>query len=115
MKPINFLIPIANWALRILPALILYLLFKDLLWSKDFNSVRYLMFFGIAICSILLVIGGFSKTHTLTILSGLFMLIFAIFISVLDNYSTTNIAYSSLLGILGLYFFANGNRKQSTN
>jgi hypothetical protein len=59
MKPISLLIPIANWALRILPAVLLYMLFKDFIWSLEFSNIRYLLFFGIAICSVLLVIGVF--------------------------------------------------------
>ena len=115
MKPISLLIPIANWALRVLPAVLLYLLFKDFIWSLEFSSIRYLLFFGIAICSVLLVIGGFSVSHTMTILSGLFILIFAILISVLDKFSTTNLAYSLIFAILGFYFFTSGNRKPTSN
>jgi hypothetical protein len=51
----------------------------------------------------------------MTILSGLFILIFAILILVLEKFSTINLAYSLIFAILGFYFFTSGNRKPTGN
>jgi hypothetical protein len=102
--------PVADWLLRLVPALFLYIFLKNMLLTWNFQSIAYLIVFGISIFAILLIIGGFSKQHTLTMVSGLMIMVLSILLIFLDFKKSDSVIFGMAFFAIGFYFLASGNR-----
>ena len=87
------------------------------LWPilKDFqfSSITSITAAAFALFTVLLFMGGFSKKHTLTMLSGLAMMLLAgwhAYSSGLFSLLNTTFAAYMLTGVIGFHFFINGNK-----
>lgn len=110
MKPIKSFVPVAQWLMRITVALILFNLYFHRIDDLNFTSVEWLVSVLLVIFSALLVIGGFLKKHSTTVVSGLVISILSLIMILIAGVDfdavTTHIAQFSI----GLYFMARGNR-----
>ena len=113
MKPIVGLFPFAKWVTRLTLPVILYLVYQKTMFSFNFKDVNYLIYFGLFIFSILLVIGGFFRKSTLTVVSAILLFLFGVLLLVVDISNQMSIIIGSLSIIWGLLFMTMGNR--STN
>jgi len=71
MKPILSTFPFSKWMLRITLLVFLYFFKKDFILQWNFTDVNYLIYFALAIFSILLFLGGLGRKSSLTVISGL--------------------------------------------
>ncbi len=111
MKPIKSLSPFALWLLRLALLLMVGLLVWPNLKAVEFTNPNSMIYPAFGLFALLLVIGGLMSKHTLTMLSGLaIMLASAWFIYQQYAGITTNLATFALTGVVGLHFFVNGNK-----
>lgn len=116
MKPIAVLLPISTWLLRISLFLFLLLRYGAQVKTVDFGSWRSILLFAYIVSAILLIIGGFVKKHTLTIIAGLLVALLSLYFMYwhfpkqisMDSLAAFSV-YLFPLGI-GLYFAAEGNK-----
>jgi hypothetical protein len=113
MRPFASLSPLANWMLRggllLLVSAHLWPILKDF----QFSSITSITAAAFALFTVLLFMGGFSKKHTLTMLSGLAMMLLAgwhAYSSGIFSLLNTTFAAYMLTGVIGFHFFINGNK-----
>ncbi len=114
MRPVRSASGLAKWLLRI--ALFAHIFTHYFSKVKGFNF-SHLGFYIAAIYLLfaaLLIIGGFVRKHTLTVLSGLIILllsVFEMFRIFNDNINNPNDAIMYfLMASLGLFFLSKGNK-----
>lgn len=111
MKPIKSLFPLASWLLRLALLLMVAMLIWPDLKLVQFTDLYSLLPAVFGLFALLLAIGGFMSKHTLTMLSGLaIMLVSGWFIYRQFDGLNQNLAVYALTGIIGLHFFVNGNK-----
>ncbi len=110
MKPMKGAIGFSKWLLRLAPAFIISYQFLEDILTWDFTEINYLLKFGLAVFSLLLIIGGFSRKHGLTIISGLLIAILAIVLLILNLDDVAIFTLSILFFVLGFFFVTNGNK-----
>jgi len=111
MKPFKGARSISRSLLRSFP---IYYIFSNsanlkeiLTWNL--TDLNYLSILGIAVSSALLIVGGFFKTQSITIVSGLLLFGFSILMLVLNLGEANIMSFSIILAIIGLFFVTNGN------
>jgi len=113
MKPIVGIFPFSKWITRLFLAFLFYIVYKDQLFTWQFNDIHYLIIFGLSIFSILLILGGLVRNSTLTIISAILLLIFGIIFLILESKDQISFIMSTISIVWGLLFISMGNR--STN
>ncbi len=113
MKPLVGLFPFSKWVARLTLPVILYLVYQKTMFSFNFKDVNYLIYFGLFVFSILLVLGGFFRKSTLTVISSILLFLFGILLLVVDFSNQMSMIIGTLSIIWGLLFMTMGNR--STN
>jgi len=79
----------------------------------QFASLNSLIAAAFALFALLLFLGGFSKKHTLSMLSGLGIMLLAgwqAYNSTIFSIFNTTFAAYMLTGVIGFHFFINGNK-----
>ncbi len=113
MKPLKGAQSLANWLLRLAILLYFVLGFWGTLFKFDFTDLNYILIFVLALFSVLLFIGGFLRKHSLTVWSGLIILIVSVVEMILMYLNTKSFGGDVLVFILpaaiGLFFIAKGN------
>lgn len=111
MEPMKSAAPIANWMFRI--SFLLYGVLSN--WHTfstfDFGSKHFVLGTIFMVLSVLLFIGGFFKTHTMTVLSALGLVCLSvsqIIVSWSGDISQV-LAVQLLLVSVAFYFLASGN------
>ena len=112
MKPVKSLFPLFSWLLRIAILVAVYSRFFHIFKAIDFSSVSFYISAAFSLFSLLLFFGGFSKKHTLTILSGLFIALLSIYQMVQLGFEINiHLSFYGLLLSASLLFIAVGNKK----
>lgn len=109
MNPIKSLVPTAKWLLRIAALIIVYQKYFDLAATFDFNSLEYFLSLFLVLTAITLIVGGFSKNNTMTVLSGLGICVFSILMMFVNEFDFYVLIDQLVPASLGFYFFARGN------
>lgn len=112
MRTMNGAVGIANWIVRIALVLVLFLSFFGNAEAVLNGSTTWVNILGLAaiVLAVLLLIGGFMKSYTTTIISALILTIIFV-ITIIRNWSGINTEFALLLLMTGtaLYFAAAGN------
>lgn len=113
MKPLKGILPLSTWLMRIAIMLFVYLAFFDTIKSLQFKSVDFFIALAFGVFSLLLFVGGFVKSQTLTVVSALILLIVSVFEIVDVSKAGLNATLSifALVASISLYFLAAGNSK----
>ncbi|MGD2033675.1 MAG: hypothetical protein PVF73_01365 [Bacteroidales bacterium] len=109
MEPIRSLVPLAKWLLRIAVALIVYTQFLSTALSFSFDNAYYFLALAMVIFAILLVVGGFLKKHSMTVISGLVLLVLSVILMFTGGISLASIIGNFTTAAIGFYFMARGN------
>lgn len=113
MRPMKSAVPFAKWLLRFSLITFIFAMFFDVIDSWNFTDINYLISFGFIAASVLLIIGGFFASNTLTVISGILIFLLAlgsIIFSYIDTGKFSNIILIYLMpAAIGFYFFARGN------
>jgi hypothetical protein len=110
MRPMLSAFPLAKWFLRLVLPVIYYFTYKNIILEWNFTDITYLIIFGLSLFSILLLLGGFSKNSSLTVISALLLFIFAILFIIMDK-EKTNLIISIFTFVIAFFFMTAGNRK----
>jgi hypothetical protein len=114
MEPLKFAFPISTWLLRVAILILVYIIFFTTFRSFHFESLEFWIASAFALFSILLFVGGFIKSHTLTVVSGIALALgcgYMIFMHFVFNEGGF-VAIFGVFGALALYFATSGNRKK---
>ena len=106
MKPVKGALKIAKWILRLSLLLFLYFEYKEFILKWDFNNIEYITILGISVFSILLFFGGFLKKSSLSVISGLLLLLFGIVKIIIAVEIEPEMFFFIAIGF---YFFTSGN------
>jgi len=103
-------VPVAQWLMRIAVALILFNLYFHRIDDLNFTSVEWLVSVLLVIFSALLIIGGFLKKNSTTVVSGLVISILSLIMILIGGLHIDSISTHIAQLSIGLYFMARGNR-----
>jgi hypothetical protein len=110
MKPLKSFVPLAKTLLRITAAILIGALYFDRLTNPDLTSVYWFISVVIVIFSGLLLIGGFLKSASLTVVSGLIICILSIIMMFMHGIDIDALVTHIAPAAIGFYFLARGNR-----
>ncbi len=113
MRPVRSASGLAKWLLRIALFAYIFVLYFSTVKGFNFNYLDFYIGLIFLLFAALLVIGGFLRKHTLTVLSGLIILILSIveMFRVFDgNMINPKFIMYLLIGALGLFFLSKGNK-----
>lgn len=113
MKPAKTFYPISQWILRIAILGMSYAFFFNTFLKFNYKTLDFWTNTLMILFSVLIFFGGFSKKHTLTVVSGMLLMLGAIYFIVmyyLNSFSTGSAIYG-VFAALGFYFFTAGNKK----
>lgn len=116
MRPLKAAVPLAKWLLRLSVAFYLIISFYDGFSGFSLNTLNFWFSAILIVFSVLLVVGGFSRTASMTVISGLVIFLLCI-ISIFLIYNSNLLFTSTEFSVLGLilpaaigfYFFSRGN------
>ncbi len=103
--------PVSKFIMRLMLVLLLIIVYKDLIMTWNFKDIQYLVIFGLTLFSILLFFGGFSKNSSLTIISGILIVLFGILLLLLDIQEQMSVVIATVSIATGFLFITTGNRK----
>ncbi|MBN2522978.1 MAG: hypothetical protein JXB24_06865 [Bacteroidales bacterium] len=109
MEPMKSLVPMAKWLLRIAVALIVYGAFLNTALSFSFSGAGYYFALAMVIFTILLLVGGFLKKSSMTVISGLVILVLSVILMFTGGISLGSIIANFATAAIGFYFMARGN------
>jgi len=109
MNPIKSLVPIAKWFLRVSVAIILYDFYFKLFEKFSFNSFEFFIAFVLIVCAVTIIVGGFLKNNTLTVVSGLVICVLSVLMIFVDGLEFDVILKHFVPAAIGFYFMARGN------
>ncbi|HSV89363.1 MAG TPA: hypothetical protein VLH61_12040 [Bacteroidales bacterium] len=110
MKSIS---PLAAWILRISLLIVVVSHMFPVLNNFSFASINDIFSAAFALSALLLVVGGFVKKNTLTMLSGVLLMLLAGWHAYAGGeFNILNLPFASylLMGAVGFHFFVNGNK-----
>jgi hypothetical protein len=110
MEPMKSFMPLAKWLFRIAVALIVYSAFLDTALTFSFKGTGFYLALLMVIFSVLLIIGAFLKKSSMTVISGLAILVVSVIVMVSDGISLNSIIANFATGAIGFFFMANGNK-----
>ncbi len=113
MRPVRSASGLAKWLLRIALFAHIFVLYFSTVKGFNFSHLGFYVGFIYLLFAALLVIGGFLRKHTLTVLSGLIILILSVveMFRVFDgNIISPKFIMYLLIGALGLFFLSKGNK-----
>ena len=109
MNPIKSLVPIAKWFLRVSVAIILYDYYFKLFEKFSFNSLEYIIAFVLIVSAVAIIVGGFMKKNTLTVISGLAICVLSVIMIFVDGFEFDIMLKHFVPASIGFYFMARGN------
>jgi len=113
MKPIKSIGPLAAWMLRLGMLLMIVAIVNPIIQQFDVGRIQHIVSAVLALFGILLFIGGFLKNSTLTMVSGIVIMILCGGLAYMANeFNILNQNFTTymLLGMMGFHFFVNGNK-----
>lgn len=110
MKPLKSLAPLAKTLLRITVAILVVSFYFDRLTNPDLTSVYWFISVVIVIFAVLLLVGGFVKKASLTVVSGLIICILSIIMMFIHGIDMNSVVTHIAPATLGFFFLARGNK-----
>ncbi|MBI9035841.1 MAG: hypothetical protein JEZ03_15370 [Bacteroidales bacterium] len=112
MKPLKSLMPLAVWLMRLGVGLYAYSRYLNTLLDLNFKAISFYVAALNILFAALLIAGGFSRKHNLTVLSALMLLLVTIYQAVTGFQNTVNfsLAVYTMVGAVSFYFISAGNR-----
>ncbi|MCG8702257.1 MAG: hypothetical protein MI922_29665 [Bacteroidales bacterium] len=110
MRPARRLEPITKWILRIAIGIIVYNFYFNTFLKFEFNNFGYFMALAFVLFAVLLIIGGFVHRSTLTVVSGLFIVILALVMIFVGGFTVDKLLTHFPTIAIALYFFTRGNK-----
>jgi hypothetical protein len=110
MHPLKSFVPLAKTLLRITAAILIGSLYFERMTSPDLTSVYWFISVVIVLFSGLLLIGGFMKKASLTVVSGLIICILSIIMMFIHGIDVDALVTHIAPASIGFYFMARGNR-----
>lgn len=113
MKPVKGLIPFASWLIRLTIVFFIFTEFLKPLKTFNFTSIRFYASIAFYLFASLLLIGGFMKKPSITVLSGLMLFLASVYEIIIRSSSgiLSEIAQFSVIATISFYFFTAGNKK----
>ncbi|HQI45433.1 MAG TPA: hypothetical protein PLC59_05205, partial [Bacteroidales bacterium] len=113
MKPVKGLIPFAIWLIRLTIVFFIFTEFLKPLKTFNFTSIRFYASIAFYLFASLLLIGGFMKKPSITVLSGLMLFLASVYEIIIRSSSgiLSEIAQFSVIATISFYFFTAGNKK----
>jgi len=112
MKPLKVAQPLAGWLVRIIFALYLFLIYLKGVNPVNLNSLNFYLSLAMLVFSVLLVVGGFLKTQTLTLVSAIIVGLILLYKALTPAPTTINaeVAQQALLISIAFLFVCRGNQ-----
>lgn len=114
MDPVKAFYPLSTWLLRLAAIVIVYILFFVQIKTFNLHSLEFYIASSFAILGLLLFIGGFFNKSTLTVISGLLLLLGCLY-KIVMHYAFdkgNSIALYFVFVAIAMFFFSNGNKKK---
>lgn len=114
MEPLKFAFPLSNWLLRIAALVLVYMIFFTTFRAFGTAQKEFWIACAFGLFAILLFVGGFMKSHNLTVISGVLLTLgnaYYIFMHFVFNQGSF-VAIYGIFGAISLYFATTGNRKK---
>jgi len=109
MNPIKSLVPVGKWLLRVAVAIVLYSYYFKMFEKFKFDSLEYIIAFVLVVCAVTIIVGGFLKNNTLTVVSGLVICALSVIMIFADGLEFDIILKHFVPAAIGFYFMARGN------
>ncbi len=113
MKPVRFLVPTAQWVLRLSAILFIYTYFFDTFISFKLQSLMFYVSAVFVSGGILLLAGGFLRSAKMTVIVSLLLFLLSLtrlFVAYKSGGADHDFASMLILSAIFLNFLANGNR-----
>ena len=114
MQPFKFAFPFAVWVLRLSILLMVYMIFFGTFRAFETNNVEFWIACGFGLFAVLLFVGGFLKSHNLTVISALILALacgYKVFMHFVFDQGSI-VAVYGVFGAISVYFITAGNRKK---
>jgi hypothetical protein len=114
MEPLKFAFPASGWLLRIAVLVLVYIMFFVTFRAFQTQSTEFWIACGFGLFAMLLFVGGFMKSHNLTVISSVILTLGAVYM-IVAHYAFSKGSFVAIYGVLGaitFYFAASGNRKK---
>ncbi|MBN2613855.1 MAG: hypothetical protein JXB00_20020 [Bacteroidales bacterium] len=111
MKPLKTTTPLARWLLRICLAAFLFFTYFSLFKSFNLKSIDFYFAAVYFVFGALIIVGGFLKNHSLTVISGLIIFLLSVyqFIKSFSGELNAGIMVYLLPASIAFYFLSTGN------
>ncbi len=111
MEPIKSLIPLGKWLLRLTVVVFVYTTYFDKFSDFSFKGPDFFIATAFVLLAALLLIGGFMKRSTLTIVSALAICILSVIMMFLieGDFKLSHLYAFFTPAAIGFYFMARGN------
>lgn len=109
MKPVHSFIPMADWLLRTALAIIIYQFYFSTFLTFSFEGMNFFMALAFIGFTFLLLIGGFARSDSMTVISGLAIFILSIVMMFIDNFTVSKLLTHFTPAVIGFNFLARGN------
>jgi hypothetical protein len=110
MEPIKSLVPLAKWMLRVSLLVFVYVRYYETVMAFSFDSRSFYIALDMIVMSILLFVGGFFSSATLTVISGALIFLISVAQMFLGGISVDLMLSYFIPASLGFYFLARGNK-----
>ena len=112
MKPFKVAQPLASWLVRIIFAFYLFLIYLKGINPVQLNSLNFYLSLTMLVFSVLLVVGGFLKTQTLTVVSAVIVGLILLYKALAPAPTAINaeFAQQALLISIAFLFVCKGNQ-----
>jgi len=113
MKPMKSISPLSAWVLRITLLLVVAAHLVPVFNNFSFSSLNDILSAAFALSAVLLLLGGFMKKSTLTMISGVLVMLLAGWHAYqVGEFNIINLPFASylLMGAVGFHFFITGNK-----
>lgn len=109
MKPLKSFLPLAGWLLRFATAIIVYSRFWNTFQKFNLENIHFYISAILILGTFTLLIGGFTKRNTTTVLSGVAIFGVSVALIFLNGFTTGKLFENFVPAALGFYFVARGN------
>ena len=110
MEPLKSLIPLAKWLLRIAMGLMVYSIYFHTFREFDVKSVSWFLSLLALLFAVFLLVGGFMKKNSLTVVSGMILFLVSLLMIFMGDIDIQGVIRNVPPAAIGFYFMARGNR-----
>lgn len=109
MKPLKFVVPIANWLLRFSIAIIVYDRSWFTLEKLEIENQHFYFALAMALSTFALLLGGFFKKNTTTIISAFILFGLSLAFVFIGGFTLGKLFENLVPAAISLYFVSRGN------